>query len=143
MYNGLPWSAPIHKNGVPNQGCSTICGVRHLARRQASSCALQCVVDIPFQEGSDKWCHESDRMLCLGGMLSSSPCGIYSSLYLRLLGLQGGSHSWMQQDCLSADRSSACLENPQRTQRALVFRKLPSLSRFRVRTQRPVTQFLT
>ena len=41
-------------------------------------------------------------MLRLGEMLSSNPCGIYSSLYLRLLGLQGGNHSWMQQDCLSA-----------------------------------------
>ena len=39
-------------------------------------------------------------MLRLGEMLSSNPCEIYSSLYLRLLGLQGGSHSWMQQDCL-------------------------------------------
>ena len=29
-------------------------------------------------------------MLRLGEMLSSNPCGIYSSLYLRLLGLQGG-----------------------------------------------------
>ena len=51
-------------------------------------------------------------MLRLGGMLSSNPDGMYSSLYLRLLGLQGGSHSWMQQDCLSADRSSACLGSP-------------------------------
>ena len=48
-------------------------------------------------------------MLRLGEMLSSNPCGIYSSLYLRLLGLQGGNHSWMQQDCLSADHSFACL----------------------------------
>ena len=30
------------------------------------------------------------------------PCG----------GLQGGSHSWMRQDYLSAVHSSACLENP-------------------------------
>ena len=29
--------------------------------------------------------------------------------YLRLLGLQGGNHSWMQQDCLAADHSSVCL----------------------------------
>ena len=35
-------------------------------------------------------------MLRLGGMLSANPCDIYSSPYLRLLGLQGGSHSWMQ-----------------------------------------------
>ena len=76
----------------------------------------------------------------LGGMLSSNPCEIYSSPYLRLLGLQGGSQSWMQQDDLSADHSSACLGSPGGP---LVFRKLPSLSRFRVRTQRPVTQFLT
>ena len=48
-------------------------------------------------------------MLCLGETLSSNPYEIYSSLYLRLLGLRGGSHSWMQQDCLSADHSSACL----------------------------------
>ena len=39
-------------------------------------------------------------MLRLGGMLSSNPCDIYASPYLRLLGLQGGSHSWMQQDYL-------------------------------------------
>ena len=47
------------------------------------------MVDIPFQEVSDKGCHETDRMLRLGETLSSNPCGIYSSLYLRLLGLQG------------------------------------------------------
>ena len=51
MYNGLPWLAQVRKNGVPNQGCSIMCGVRHLARRQASSRALQRVVDIPFKKG--------------------------------------------------------------------------------------------
>ena len=38
--------------------------------------------------------------LRLGEMLSSNPCGIYSSLYLRLLGLQGGNHSCSRTVCL-------------------------------------------
>ena len=99
-------------NGVPNLGCSTICAVRRSAHKQASSYAHRCVADIPFHEGLDKECHDSERTLRLEGMLSSGPCEIYSSPSLRLLGLQGGSHSWIQQDCLSADRSSAYLENP-------------------------------
>ena len=42
MCNDLPWLALIRENGVPGLGCSTICVVRHLARRQAFSGACRC-----------------------------------------------------------------------------------------------------